>query len=123
MQKKDDYIQPGGGYSPLLWAFASPALPKRKKGRRWRPLPAPERSSRLYVLIDPGKVHLFRFFLETEENLGLMTVVDRWRAALLVRFSPWQEREMRAFLESLRELLDLRIIEPPLGRDPSAKQY
>lgn len=72
----------------------------RKKGRR---LPLPARSARLYVYIDPSKVHLFRFLLEADDNLGLMTVVDRWRAALLLRFSPHQEARLRAFLEEARQ--------------------
>ena len=50
-------------------------------------------------------VHLFRFFLEAEDNLGIMTVVDRWRAALLIRFSPHQQREMVEFLDRLKESL------------------
>ena len=104
-------IVPGEGFSPLLSTFASPAAQRRKKKRQRRALPAPEYSARLYVLMDSGKVHLFRFYLETEANLGLMTVVDRWRAALLVRFSPHQEKDMRAFLESLRVCLDLQVLE------------
>jgi hypothetical protein len=72
------------------------------------------RSARLYVLIDPAKVYMLRFLLEGEDNLGLMTVVDRWRAALLLRFSPQQEARMRGFLESVRELLGLTILEPIL---------
>lgn len=110
MNKPSTLVRPGEGFSPLLSGFASPVLRKRKKRRAWRPLPAVERSARLYVYIDHSKVHLFRFFLETEENLGIMTVVDRWRAALLVRFSPHQTREMLAFLEAVRPVLDLRII-------------
>jgi hypothetical protein len=47
-------------------------------------------------------VHLFRYLLEARDNLGLMTVVDRYRAALLIRFSPQQERDMLEFLEEAR---------------------
>jgi hypothetical protein len=85
--------------------------PKRKKRRPRRPFAPPARSARLYVLIDPGKVHMFRFLLEAEDNLGIMTVVDRWRAALLLRFSPHQERRVRGFLESLGDILELTVLE------------
>lgn len=112
MRSKEILI-PGGGYSALLSGFVPLPAVKRKKKRSRRPLPAPERSGRLYVLLESNKVHLFRFYLETEENLGVMTVVDRWRTALLVRFSPHQEKDMRAFLESLREPLGLRILDSP----------
>lgn len=80
-------------------------VPLSKKKRRTRKrvaLPPPTRSARLYLYIDPSKVHLFRYLLEAEDNLGIMTVVDRWRAALMVRFSPHQERRMRQFLEEAR---------------------
>ena len=75
---------------------------RRKKGSLFQ---APRRSSRVYLYIDPSKVHLFRYFLEAEDNLGLMTVVDRWRAALLVRFSPHQEHRLLEVLEEIRESL------------------
>jgi len=76
----------------------------RKKGRVLPPadgVPA-TRSARCYVYIDPAQVHLFRYFLEAEDNLGLMTVVDRWRAALLIRYSPDQEHRLLERLEEMR---------------------
>jgi|GEM_PF-1300794 len=81
-------------------------FPKRKrKPRRGRVFTPAVRSARLYVTIDPSKVHLFRYFLEAEDNLGLMTVVDRWRAAVLVRFSPDQEKAVRDRLEEMKQSL------------------
>jgi hypothetical protein len=80
------------------------ARPK-SRSRKGRVFPPPCRSARVYIYIDPSKVHRFRYFLEARDNLGLMTVVDRWRAALLIRFSPQQERDMREFLEDVREIL------------------
>ncbi len=75
---------------------------RRKKGRVF---PPPERSGRLYVQINPSRVHLFRFLLEAEDNLGIMSVVDRRRAVLMVRFSPHQERAVREFLDGMRQSL------------------
>lgn len=82
-------------------------FPKNKRrARKGRVFPAVQRSARLYVYINPAKVHLFRFFLEAEDNLGIMTVVDRWRAALLIRYSPHQERRMLEFMKELKFSLD-----------------
>lgn len=80
-------------------------LPRKKKrhARRGRSLPPAGQSCRFYVYIKPSQVYLFRFLLEAQDNLGLMTVVDRWRAALLLRCSPHQEREFRDFLDGMRQ--------------------
>lgn len=78
-------------------------LPKPRRPRKKRSLPPAQRSARLYVTIDPSKVHLFKYLLEAEDNLALMTVVDRWRAALMVRFSPHQENAVREHLEWMRK--------------------
>ena len=53
---------------------------------------------------------MFRFLLEAQDNLGLMTVVDRWGAVLQVRFSPHQERDMREFLEGMQETIPFTIL-------------
>ena len=91
--------------------FLAPAKNNRgkRRGKRRGNCPAVERSARLYVYINPSQVHLFRFFLEGHDNLGVMTVVDRWRAALLLRFSPHQKQEVREFLDAMREFLPLRL--------------
>ncbi|MDR2799824.1 MAG: DUF4911 domain-containing protein [Desulfovibrio sp.] len=76
-----------------------------RKRRKRRVFPPPALSARLYVYISAQKVGLFRYMLEAHDNLGLMTVVDRWRAALLLRFSPHRDREMREFLRDMRDFL------------------
>lgn len=110
--------------------FDAPA-PKRRRKRKRRVYPAPARSSRLYVYIDPSMVHMFRFLLEARDNLGLMTVVDRWRAALMLRFSPHQEREVREALEQMRESVPFVLVDMPLAGtgagtrvpDPSRRRH
>lgn len=90
------------------------AMKSRRKYRK-RPLPpAPDESRRMYVRIDPSKVALFRFLLEGCDNLGMFTVVNRFKGTLLLRYSPHQEREMRAFLGGIRELVPMQ----HLGRPP-----
>jgi hypothetical protein len=80
-------------------------FPKRKKRGEKRPAVPPGRSGRLYVIVAPSAVGLFRFLLEAHDNLGLMTVLDRRRAALLLRFAPGMEQEMREFIESVKTML------------------
>jgi hypothetical protein len=80
-------------------------FPRRKKrGKKKLGVP-PRRSDRLYVVVAPSAVGLFRFLLEAHDNLGLMTVLDRRRAALLLRFAPGMEQEMREFIESVKTML------------------
>ena len=94
------------------------ATSKKRKVRRGRVHPAPERSSRVYIYINPSQVHLFRFYLEAHDNLGIMTVVDRWRAALMLRYSPYEEKRIAAFLTALPESLSLSVaIVPGRGAD------
>ncbi|MDR1685283.1 MAG: DUF4911 domain-containing protein [Desulfovibrio sp.] len=80
-------------------------FPKRKKRWKKRLGVPPGRSARLYVVIAPSAVGLFRFLLEAHDNLGLMTVLDRRRAALLLRFAPGMEQEMREFIEDVKAML------------------
>lgn len=87
--------------------FIAPAKKRRRKGRL---LPRPDHSLRIYCTLDPDKAHLLRYLLEAEDNLGLMTVVDRWRAAVMLRFSPHQEAEARSFIADAARLLKLRVI-------------
>jgi len=108
--QSEPLLTPGSGFNPHIARFAE-LLTRKNKKRKKRPFAAPGHSARLYVYIDPGMVHMFRFFLETEENLGIMTVVDRWRTALLIRYSPHQEKQMRAFLESVGQSLPITIVE------------
>ncbi len=111
----DEIFTPGAGFTPALGKLAEYVPGKKAKPRKKRLFPAPQCSSRFYVRIDPHAVHMFRFFLETEENLGLMTVVDRWQAVLLLRFSPQQEQEARAFVQSMEKVLPLSVLNVPGG--------
>ena len=83
----------------------------RKRKTRYRPPLSPAvESGRIYIRIDSRDVGMFRFLLEAEDNLGYMTVLDRWRALLKVTFSPHQSQQMRACLGGMREMLDFEII-------------
>ena len=83
----------------------------RKRKIRYRPpLPAPVESGRIYLRIAPQDVGMFRFLLEGEDNLGYMSVLNRWEAILKVTCSPHQVRTMRACLAAMREMLKFEII-------------
>lgn len=78
-------------------------IPRKKhRSRKRRTSSPPARSARLYVTINPSQVHLFRYLLEASDNMGIMTVVDRWRAALLIRYSPHQDRHIREWLKDMK---------------------
>lgn len=80
----------------------------RKKGKLFSP---PLWSMHIYVKIDSSMVHIFRFLLEAEDNLGIMTVVDRWGAVLKVRCSPHQRKELLRFLDGMKETVSFDIID------------
>lgn len=91
----------------------APAQNRRRRRRR-APLPPPRtRSARRYVRVAPAHIAMFRFLLEACDNLALFTVVDRRTGALLLRYSPDQEREMDRFLAEAATRLDLEPIPLP----------
>ena len=83
----------------------------RKRQRKPRPpLPAPVSSARVYIHIAPADVAMFRFLLEAEDNLGYMSVLNRWEALLKVTCSPHQTKRLRGHLDGMRESLPFTII-------------
>ncbi len=83
----------------------------RKRKIRYRPpLPAPIESGRIYLRIAQQDVGMFRFHLEGEDNLGYMSVLNRWEALLKVTYSPHQTRAMRDCLSAMQEILRFEII-------------
>lgn len=73
---------------------------RRRKPRPWPPAP-PERSSRvLYAQIPRSQIAIYRFLIEAYDNLAIMSVVDRFRAVIKLRFLPDAERTLRSLLIS-----------------------
>lgn len=85
-------------------------VPKKRKPRLGRILPPPNRSACLYVQINPKDIAMFKFLLEAEDNLGYMSVVDRWSAALKVVYSPHQQKAMQAWLADTAKALQFKEI-------------
>lgn len=84
---------------------------KPRRGRKTKVLPPPGYSQCCYVRLDPKFVAMFKFLLEAEDNLGYVSVVDRWKAVLKVVFSPHQMAEMRTWLLGARGSLDFEVID------------
>jgi hypothetical protein len=86
---------------------------KRRKRRRWPPNPPRTLSARRYVRVPTQRIALFRFLLEACDNLALFTVADRRTGALLLRYSPDQEREVDEFLAQAAALTGVEPIWTP----------
>lgn len=93
--------------------------PTRRKPRHRPCPPPPGRSGRLYVRVLPRDIAMFRFLLEAHDNLGIFTVTDRFQGILMLRYSPHQEREIKAFLHSLKGVVPVSMLheapEPRVG--------
>ena len=76
----------------------APRKSRRKARREW-PLAPPRRSSEvLYAEVPRNQIALYRFLLEGYDNLAVMSVVDRYRAVIKLRFLPDAERTLRGIL-------------------------
>ncbi|MEG2140411.1 MAG: DUF4911 domain-containing protein [Bilophila sp.] len=80
-----------------------------KKKRRPFALPAPSDSGRLLVSLAPNLVGMFRFLLESYDNLACFTVLDRHEALLIILFSPHQQAEIQDALQGINETVPLEI--------------
>lgn len=66
-------------------------------------LSPPSWSERMYIRIPRREIAYFKFLLEAEHNLALMTVVDKYEAAIKLSYSPGQRQEVDSFLDGLKE--------------------
>lgn len=83
--------------------------PRRGQTRDLGLLP-PETGSRiLYAEVPRHQIALYRFLLEGYDNLAVMSVIDRYRAVIRLRFLPDAERTLRGLLLSQ----GARLIERP----------
>lgn len=88
---------------------------KPVRPRRGKPLPLtpPERTSRVvYAEVPRHKIALYRFLFEGYDNLAIISVVDRYRAVIKVRFLADAEKDVRALLASQ----GARVLDLPVGQ-------
>ena len=90
-----------------------PREPRKSRPRKPRkeknPAPACLSSMVLYAEVPRNRIALYRFLLEGYDNLAIMSVVDRYRAVIKLRFTPGAQRTLRELLEAQ----GAKIVEPP----------
>jgi len=90
------------------------ASSSRRRPRKRVCPPPPLWSDRVYVRVDPSDIGLFRFILEGYDNLGVFTVVNKFKGILLLRFSPHLKREVKTFLKAAGTEMKVEILPAPL---------
>lgn len=90
-------------------AAREPRTQRRGKPRKELfPAPACLESRVLYAEVPRSEIALYRFLLEGYDNLAIMSVVDRYRAVIKLRFTPDAQKTLRALLASQ----GARVIDP-----------
>ena len=56
---------------------------------------------------------MFRFLLEGYDNLGIFTVVDKFKGILLLRYSPHLRREVQQFLKAAATEMAVDVLPTP----------
>lgn len=69
---------------------------------------------KMLVRIAPADIAMFRFLLESHENLAQFTVLERKTALLKVFFSPDQESEALRTLAEMAEVVEFELLPWPL---------
>ena len=83
---------------------------KRRSTRRY-PLPAPRTwSEHLYVEVDRCDIALFKFILESYDNLAYLSVLDKYRALVRLTFSPDARKTIQALLGTLGHDITIRAV-------------
>ncbi len=86
---------------------------RRRKPRDRGLLPPCTQSRVLYAEIPRRQIALYRFLLEGYDNLAVMSVVDRYRAVIKLRFTPDAEHSLRGMLLAQ----GAKLVEPPILSD------
>ncbi|MBU1002422.1 MAG: DUF4911 domain-containing protein [Proteobacteria bacterium] len=87
---------------------------KAKSAQYAREAVAPHTSRRIYLRIAPADIAFFKFILESYDNLAYLSVVDKHTAVLQLVHTSGTEREIREFLETMRnEISFTEIALPP----------
>jgi hypothetical protein len=68
----------------------------------------PTWSDHIYVELARADIALFKFILESCDNLAYLSVLDKYRAMIRLTFAPEARKTVESLLESLNGVLDLR---------------
>lgn len=85
----------------MKYSEAGPEKKRKARPRRFKDagLGSPELTSRvLYAEIPRQRIAILRFLIEAYDNLAVMSVVDRYRAVIKLRFLPDAEATLRGLL-------------------------
>lgn len=85
-------------------------MSRARKPRLPRMRPPCNRSARIYLRLPRQDVARLRFLLEAHDNLGLVSVLDRWEAVVTIIHSPDQTAELREALEGFKHMLPLEVL-------------
>ncbi len=78
-----------------------PRKPRPRKPRKEKnPAPPSRASLVLYAEVPRNEIAIYRFLLEGYDNLAVMSVVDRYRAVIKLRFTFDAEHTLRGLLRA-----------------------
>ncbi|WP_051617117.1 DUF4911 domain-containing protein [Desulfonatronovibrio hydrogenovorans] len=67
-------------------------------------------SQRIYVQISRRDIALFKFLLESWDNLAYLTVIDKYKAVVQVVFGYGFEGELESFLKCAEKEMILKVV-------------
>lgn len=70
----------------------------------------PDFSRRIYVQVHRKDIALFKFLLEARDNLAYLTVVDKYKAVVLMVCGFGFESEIHEFLASTGQEIFLKVV-------------
>ncbi len=68
----------------------------------------PHRSQHCYLRLRRRDIAYFKFLLEAHDNLGVMTVLDKYEAVLRVSFASGREEEIQDFFKGVSRDIPLQ---------------
>ncbi|EFI33822.1 hypothetical protein Dthio_PD1161 [Desulfonatronospira thiodismutans ASO3-1] len=67
-------------------------------------------SRRVYVELERKDIALFKFLLESMDNLAYMSVVDKYRAVVQLVYAPGSEDDLDNFLAAAGREINLKVV-------------
>ncbi|MFW5731526.1 MAG: DUF4911 domain-containing protein [Desulfonatronovibrionaceae bacterium] len=67
-------------------------------------------SNRLYIELPRKDIALFKFLLESRDNLAYLTVIDKYRAVVQVVFGQGFEKEVHEFVQVVSTEIPVKVL-------------
>ncbi len=71
----------------------------------------PTWSERLYLEINRKDIAYLKFILESHDNLAIMSVVDKYRSVVQIRYAPRQRCEILNFIQGVSEEISTTLLD------------